>query len=242
MAEGWAAAEAAAAHVIVDGPLDDGLVVDGHDGHHLQRVRRLRVGEAVTAADGTGRWRPYRIDEVGDGRLVLEATGPSWVEPVGVPPLAIAFSLTKGAKPETVVARLTELGVDRVLPVLANRSIARWTAERAGTALARLRRVAREAAQQSRRARLPVIEPLGPVAGLVGRSGLVVGDRGGPGTGTLAPPGPGGWLAVVGPEGGFDPQELAAFEGAPRVGVGPHVLRAETAAVAVAAALTALRH
>jgi 16S rRNA (uracil1498-N3)-methyltransferase len=242
MTEGWAAAQPAAAHVIVDDRLDDGLVVTGDDGHHLQRVRRLRVGEAVTAADGEGHWRSYRIDEVGEGRLVLAATGEPRVEPASVPPLAVAFSLTKGEKPETVVARLTELGVDRVLPVLANRSVARWSGDRAATALTRLRRVAREAAQQSRRARLPLIEPLGPLAGLVGTPGLVVGDRGAPAAGALGAPGPEGWLAVVGPEGGFDPEERAAFEGAPRVGVGPHVLRAETAAVAVAAALASLRH
>jgi len=241
MVEGWAAAEAAAAHVIVDSPLTDALVITGDDGHHLQRVRRLRVGEAVTAADGDGRWRPYRVDEVGGGRLALGATAGPRAEPASLWPLAVAFALTKGAKPEIVVARLTELGVDRVLPVLGARSVARWSADRAETALARLRRVAREAAQQSRRARLPRIEPLRPLATLVGEPGLVVGERGGPGAGELDAPGASGWLAVVGPEGGFDPDELAAFEGSPRVGVGPHILRAETAAVAVAAALAGLR-
>jgi len=242
MTEGWAAAEVAAAHVVVDDPLDESLVIVGDDGHHLQRVRRLRVGEALTAADGKGRWRAYRITEVGEGRLALTATAEQRDEPVGVPPLAVAFALTKGGKPETVVARLTELGVDRVLPVLARRSVARWTADRAATALTRLRRVAREAAQQSRRARLPVIEPFGPLSALVGAPGLVVGDRGAPPAGSLPRPGPDGWLALIGPEGGLDPEELAAFDGAPRVGVGPHVLRAETAAVAVAAALAGLRH
>jgi 16S rRNA U1498 N3-methylase RsmE len=54
----WAAGADAAAHVFVDA-LDDVCDVVGGEGHHLQRVRRLTRGEHITAADGTGRWRPY---------------------------------------------------------------------------------------------------------------------------------------------------------------------------------------
>ncbi len=241
MTDGWAAAEPAAAHAIVDGPLADELTIDGADGHHLQRVRRLRVGERLTVADGAGRWRTYRIDALGAGSLALVATTDERTEPAGSPPLALAFALTKGAKPETVVAHLTELGVDRILPVTARRSVARWEGTRADGALERLRRVAREAAQQSRRARLPAVEPLRPVLDLVGTPGLVVGDRGGVPVQELEPPGPGGWLAVVGPEGGFDDDELDALGPAPRIAVGSHVLRAETAALSVAAALVGSR-
>ena len=51
--------------------LDDSVEITGADGHHLQRVRRLRVGEHVTAADGAGGWRRYEIDAVEPGRLHL---------------------------------------------------------------------------------------------------------------------------------------------------------------------------
>jgi 16S rRNA (uracil1498-N3)-methyltransferase len=229
------------AHVFVDGPLADELVISGADGHHLARVRRLRTDEEVTAADGAGRWRAYRIAEVARTRLVLVAHDGERQEPTLTPPLAVAFALTKGTKPETVVAHLTELGVDRIVPVHARRSVVRWQGARAQDALARLGRVARESAMQSRRARLPTIEAPATVADLVGEPGLVVAERAGRPAAALPEPGPVGWLVAVGPEGGFDPDEQLVLAGAPRLGVGPHVLRAETAAVAAAAALSGLR-
>ncbi len=240
-AVGWAASSLAAAHVLVDGSLDEHLTVTGDDGHHLDRVRRLRVGELVTAADGAGRWREYRVAEATRGSLTLDAVGGMQIEPTLTPSLAVAFSLTKGEKPETVVARLTELGVDRIIPVAAARSVVRWDESKAEAASARFERVAREAAMQSRRARLPIVDPTVPIASLMGRPGLVVATRDGQWASELPDPGPEGWLLVVGPEGGLDESELEALGGAPQVGVGPHVLRAETAAVAAAAALTTRR-
>lgn len=237
----WAAAAPAAAHVLVDGDLADELVIDGDDGHHLQRVRRLRGGETVTGADGTGVWRTYEVGDVQRGRLVLVATGGVHIEPVLLPPLAVAFAITKSDKPETVVARLTELGVDRLIPVVARRSVAQWDGARAEAALQRLKRVARDAAMQCRRSRLPLIESPSPTTALVGRRGLLVADRTGQPADTLGDPGSGGWLVAVGPEGGFDDEERAALGDAPRLGIGPHVLRAETAAVAAAAALSGHR-
>jgi 16S rRNA (uracil1498-N3)-methyltransferase len=69
----------------------------------------------------------------------------------------------------------------------------------------------------------------------------VIADRDGEAPGALGDPGRDGWMLVVGPEGGFAPEDLEALVGARTVGVGPHVLRAETAAVAVAAVLSAAR-
>src|SRR5690349_12284213 len=123
---GWAADASAVAHVICDGALDDDLVISGDDGHHLERVRRLRAGEIITASDGDGRWREYCIDTTSRGSLSLRAQSDVRMEPSLDPTLAIAFALTKGGKPDTVAARLTELGVDRLLPVIAARSVVRW--------------------------------------------------------------------------------------------------------------------
>ncbi len=239
---GWAAAYPATAHVFLDALTDDARV-DGDDGRHLARVRRVRVGETVTGADGRGTWRPYVVDAVEPGALVLRATAGARVEPSLVPGLEVAFALTKGAKPETVVQHLTELGVDRIRPVRARRSVVRWDAARAESAVARLRRVAREAAMQCRRARLPEVDVPGELAALSGRPGLVVGDPAGISAAEVAvPDGPdGSWLVLVGPEGGLEPDEIIALGPVARVGIGPHVLRAETAAVALAAALAVRR-
>jgi 16S rRNA (uracil1498-N3)-methyltransferase len=230
----------ATAHVFVD-RLDDRITVEGDDGHHLQRARRVRPGETVTAGDGYGRWRVFAVTGADTGRIALEATSALVHEAPLVPRLTVACSLTKGEKPELAVQKLTELGVDRVLVVQAARSVVQWDDAKAATAFARLQRVAREAAAQSRRARIPVVE--GPVApaDLAGLDGLVVAAFDGVPVAQLAAPADGEWVVAVGPEGGFDDAEQRGFGGAPRLSVGPFVLRAETAAIAAAAALAGRR-
>ncbi|HEV7687166.1 MAG TPA: RsmE family RNA methyltransferase [Acidimicrobiia bacterium] len=245
---GWPADIPAAAHLFVASAhgLTDVVDVEGEDGHHLARVLRLRAGEGVTVADGSGRWRAYRVcgvGKAGEGATAvrLEATGARQQEPVPEPRLGVAFALTKGDKPELVVQKLTELGVDRILPVVAERSVARPDTARAAAALERWRRIAREAARQCRRATLPVVEPLAPLADLAGHPGLVVAERGGSAAGGLGAPLDGEILVVVGPEGGLTDGEVDALAPWARLDLGPHILRAETAALAAAALLAARR-
>ena len=230
----------ATAHVYLE-HLDDLAFVTGDDAHHLGRVRRIRAGEVVTAADGRGRWRTYEVTDVRTSEVEVRATSADRREPRLAPALSVACSLTKGDRPEVVVQKLTELGVDTILLLRAARSVVRWDAPRATAAIDRLRKVAREAGAQSRRARLPVVD--GPVAPheLVGRPGLVVADVGGVPAAAVPAPASGEWTLAVGPEGGFDDAELAAFGDVPRLGVSPFVLRAETAALAGAAALAGRR-
>src|SRR5919109_151919 len=109
----WPADVPASAHLFVGSAaeLSDTLEVGGEDGHHLARVLRLRKGETVTVADGSGAWRPYRIVDVAGAGVLLQAAGTIQQEPALSPRLAVAFALTKGDKPELVVQKLTELGV-----------------------------------------------------------------------------------------------------------------------------------
>ena len=237
---GLAADDDAVAHVIVE-RLDHELRVGGDDGHHLARVRRLQAGEPMTAADGRGEWRPYEVAGVDDGVITLRARGETRREPELEPGLAVAFALTKGAKPEVIVRQLTELGVDSVVPVHAERSVSRPSRSREPAMVERWRRVAREAAQQSRRARVPEVAAVQPLGELAGRADLVVAERARGGPPLADPPATGSWTLLVGPEGGFSAAELRALASAPRLAVGVHVLRAETAAVAAAALLTARR-
>jgi len=242
----FAARYPATAHTFV-GAFDEDVTIDAEAGHHLSRVRRLRGGEAVTAADGDGRWRPYTVVGVRPGAVDLHAEGAPVVEPRLEPRLVVAFALTKGAT-DLAVQKLTELGVDGVTLLSTRRSVPRWDETRQEAAVARLRRIAREAAVQCRRARLPAIDGVRPVTDLRERAGLVVADPAGEQPALLeAPPG-GEWVLVVGPEGGFDTDEAAALSSAPpggetpvRLRLGPHVLRAETAAIAGAAVLAARR-
>lgn len=224
------AESAAAAHVLVPDVEDERPELDEADAHHLVRVLRLRRGEHVTVGDGGGVWR--RCAFTGDRRL--DAVGPVEREPKIEPAITIGFSLVKGERPEWIVQKLTEMGVDRIVPVRARRSVVKWGAEQESKNLMRLRKVAREASMQSRRAWLPEladvvsVPDLGPVV----TGPIALADPAG------APPSLERPAVIVGPEGGWDPEEL---DGAATVSLGPQILRAETAALVAGAVLCTLR-
>jgi 16S rRNA (uracil1498-N3)-methyltransferase len=201
------------------------------DAHHLERVLRVRAGDAVVLGDGGGRWRPARF------AAALELTGAVEQAAAPTPAVAVAFALVKGDKPELVVQKLTELGVDRIIPFRAARSIVRWDDAKAGRAGDRLRAIARGAAMQCHRPWLPIVEDVTELRSLLHRPGAALADRAGAPLSLEHP------FVLVGPEGGWAPEELAgaAEAGVPRVAAGPNVLRAETAAVAVGTLLTAFR-
>ncbi len=230
---------AAAAQVFVDDPAQARLAEP--DLHHLSRVLRLRAGEEVVASDGAGRWA--RTQWAGGETLepISGLPGPGGdgavqFEDASKPSLTVAFAPTKGERPEWVVQKLTELGVDRIVPLISERSVIRWSGERGAGAVARLRRVAREAAAQSRRVWLPdvgAVTKFADLAGLGGAGSVVLaqlsGDR----------PSAAHRVVAVGPEGGWSADELGA--GLPTVGFGLSVLRAETAAVMAGALMVSLR-
>jgi len=215
-------------HVFVDDL--DTLALTDDDDHHLRRVLRLRPDEEVVAADGLGGWRPCRLTVAG-----LEPAGAPAFEETPAPPITVAFALTKADKPEWAVQKLTEAGVDVIRPFVAERSIVRWDEERAARQHERLRRVAREAAMQSRRTWLPEVAAPAAFAAVVAAAGPAA-SLAHPGG---APPALERPAVLVGPEGGFSPAELEV--GLPTVDLGPTVLRAETAAVAAGLALVWLR-
>ena len=215
----------ASAHVFVDDL--DRLELSEEDEHHLRRVLRITPGERVTASDGRGRWRSCRLGP--DGLL---DEGVSGTDDPPQPRIAIAFALTKGDRPEWVVQKLTEAGVDTIVPFTAARSVVRWDDKKAVRNVERLRRVAREAAMQSRRTWLPTVAAICTFADVAG-DGAALAQPGG------APPSLDRPQIVVGPEGGFSGEELAC--GLPLVGLGPTTLRAETAAVAAGLVLCQLR-
>jgi 16S rRNA (uracil1498-N3)-methyltransferase len=220
-------------------PRDGRAVLVGDEARHLARVMRCRVGDEVRVFDGGGTSWPARVVAIGRDEVTLElgaaVTGPCRD---GVS-LTLAVALPKGERQKWLVEKLTELGVERLVPLVTTRGVAEATP----AALERLGRGVIEACKQCGRDTLLMIDEPRSVAELVGdrRDGctLLVADRAGdpvdPMSSRDRPV-----VAFVGPEGGFTAEELAAVEaaGGRRVALGPHVLRVETAAVALAARIS----
>lgn len=207
------------------------------DAHHLQRVLRLRPGEQVVAADGRGAWRLCSF--LPGPSPALEPLGEIVWCPAPHPALTVAFVPVKGQRPEWVVQKLTELGVDRIVVLRSARSIVRWDRrpDQCDGALGHLRRVAESATNQSRRAWLPTIDGVVELAGLAELAAPVpvaLAERGGRHPGLDRP------VVAVGPEGGWTDDERRHAAGN-LVALGDTVLRAETAAVAIGTVLCALR-
>lgn len=201
--------------------------LDEGDEHHLRRVLRLRPGAPIVVGDGAGRWRTCRLGPS------LTDVGEVVEDPVKGPEITIAFSIPKAEKPEFVVQKLTELGADRIVLMQADRTIVRWEGARAARHVERLRRVAREASMQARRTRLPDVAGPVPFAEAARWPGATRADRGGAAlTSDRA-------TLLVGPEGGWTEGERRMVPAA--VTLAPYVLRVETAAIAAATLLGALR-
>ena len=207
----------AAAHVLVEDVATPEL--DDASGHHVFRVLRVRDGETVTVTDGRGRWRVCRCSGG-----TIEPDGEEQFQPPATNPLTIAFAVPKQDRPEWIVQKLTELGVDTIVVVHAERSVVRWDGERAIRHMAKLQRVAIEAMQQSRRVWLPTIVGPTPASEL-----LPVAAAAEPGGRDI---GPADRIVAIGPEGGWTPSELDLADA--KVSLGPTVLRVETAALAAA--------
>lgn len=210
----------AAAHVLVDDVAAPVLSDDA--AHHVMRVLRVRDGDLVTVTDGAGRWRACRA--AGDG---VEPDGD--VESVcrRHEPLTIAFAIPKQDRPEWIVQKLTEIGIDRIVPLHAERSVVRWSEERAARHLVKLRRVAAEALQQSRGVWLPEVSS--PLSAADILADVLVAEPGGRALRS------GDTAVAIGPEGGWAEAELERAVGA--VTLGRTVLRVETAAVVAATRL-----
>ena len=225
-------------------PLPDAssFVLDGDEGRHAARVKRLGVGEALLVSDGRGTVLRCVVAAVqGDGlRLIV---GSRTFEPAADPRLVVVQALPKGDRGELAVEMMTELGVDEIVPWAAARSITLWDKGARGTkALARWQRTAQEAAKQSRRAWVPQVAALASTASLLGRldGALVLHEAADVPLASVDLPASGELALVVGPEGGVSDDELARFTaaGATAVRLGALVLRTSTAGPAALAALS----
>ncbi|MGS0688314.1 16S rRNA (uracil(1498)-N(3))-methyltransferase [Nakamurella sp. GG22] len=222
-------------------------LLTGPEGRHAATVKRLRSGESLVLTDGTGVIADAVVTEVRRAELTVEVGPPTVVEPPAVR-VTLVQALPKGDRGELAVELATEAGVDRVMPWAAQRCVARWkSAEQAAKGAERWRAAAREAAKQSRRPFVPPVAdlaPTGTVAELVRASdaALILHDAAAAPLRTVAIPGSGDVVLIVGPEGGLTEEELTMFTAAGGVPVrlGPQVLRTSTAGAVALGALGVL--
>ncbi len=221
-------------------PREGRALLDGEEARHLVRVLRGRVGDEVRVFDGRGGEWPARIAALGRNEVALEVGPPSVVPAAPATSLTLAVALPKGERQKWLVEKLTELGAARLVPLVVERGVAEATP----AALERLRRGAIEACKQCGRntlleiaAAATIAEACAAVSAVGGRAILC--DPAGPPLADAAFRGVAAVVGLVGPEGGFTADETAAAvaAGAVRASLGPHVLRVETAAIALAARL-----
>ncbi len=216
--------------LFVDQRLGEGVAVllEGKPAHYLANVLRLGEGAELLLFDGrSGEWQGA-IEGAAKKRLVLRVTRQTR-PPELLPPLTLAFAPVKRAPLEWLVEKATELGVARLQPVVTQRTVVdRLNPER-------LAAIAVEAAEQCGRTRLPELAAPIKLGALLAEPGgrLLFADETG-GVPLLEALEPGPTTILIGPEGGFTPEERDRIlgAGATGVGLGPRILRAETAALA----------
>ena len=227
---------AAKVRLFVEAPLGEGadVALGREQGHYLFDVMRLAVGAHVALFNGRdGEWRARVAGAGRAGRLVAEERTAAQRVP---PDLWLMFAPVKKARTDFIVEKAAELGAARVVPVFTHRT----NAERLRPD--RLRRIAVEAAEQCGETYVPEVAQAARLdrvlAGWDGTRRLMFCDEtrsARPAAEALGGAGGGPWAVLIGPEGGFAPEEAAGLRARPYVvpvALGPRVLRADTAAVA----------
>lgn len=222
----------------LDGAGPGSRLVLGQDAdHHVRTVLRLSPGARLELSDGRGTTAAARLAD-----REVEVLEEPETHPVPATTIEVVHALPKGRKLDEVVRVLTELGVDRIVPVASERSVVRLEGPKRTRAAARWRAVARAAGEQSRRPYLPVVEEPTDLAGVGDADGALlllahVGAPTGLATALRGHDRPHRVVLAIGPEGGWTDGEVADLQGRGAVAVhlGPAVLRTEHAAgVAVA--------
>ena len=227
----------------VSGALEAGrtVVLDPNEARHLTGALRRRPGDEIVLADGNGAVAEAKLVAIGRGRVeavILSVRHEPEPESEGV---TLALAMTDNRAMDWAVQKAVEVGIGRFLPIEAERAQVRG--RDLGGRVEHWRRIAMQALKQCRRPWAMAVTEVVPLTALVGgdseQAGGVVADVEGSALSEL--PKTAGNMLVVGPEGGFTAAEKQLFDrrGWPRLRLGPHILRAETAAVVGGAMMVA---
>ncbi|GAA1487613.1 16S rRNA (uracil(1498)-N(3))-methyltransferase [Brachybacterium sacelli] len=236
----------------------ESLTLAGEEGRHAAKVARLGVGEQILLTDAPGRQVLAEVTAARKEALDLRLLSVPTPAVQRLPRLTLVQALATGGRDEQAAESATELGVDRVVPWIARRSVSVWRGDKLVKGRARWAATVRAAVKQCRRPGIPTVdEPVttAQLAELLGGMSaeqtivLVLHEQESVGLMSLAeqlrgasPQGVEQIVVIVGPEGGIDPGELEALRaaGARSVLLGPEVLRSSTAGPAALAVLSSL--
>ncbi|MFC3882976.1 16S rRNA (uracil(1498)-N(3))-methyltransferase [Bacillus songklensis] len=231
---------------------DNKVTIDSEDARHITRVMRMSEGDKVICCNEKGQSALCEIEDISGDEVNLRVV--EWLDEAKELPVAvtIANGLPKGDKLELVIQKGTELGASAFIPFMAARSIVKWDSKKGAKKVERWSKIAKEAAEQAHRTKVPeVLEPaslrelvqkseaydykivayeeeakLGEKSNLASVLSNIKQDQ--------------SLLVVIGPEGGLSDNEVQSFKenGFVICGFGPRILRTETAPLYVLAAVS----
>lgn len=215
--------------------------------HHVAHVLRLSPGDAVTLFDGDGNAWDAEITKCARGEVAVQVRALRSEDRESPLQVTLAQAVSSGERMDYTIQKAVELGISAIQPLMAERCVVRLSGERAAKRVAHWQAVVAAACEQCGRNRVPVVQPLLSLRdwldGAVTAGGVRL---------LLAPDGPAVLrqmpqpsamvTVLAGPEGGFTAVEAedAVRAGFQPLSLGPRVLRTETAAVALLAAMQAL--
>lgn len=221
------------------------MITDSGAVHHFRDVLRVKAGEEAVVCDGAGNEYDCVIETADSNGLLLAIRSKNPPAPLRTVMITAACAIPKKSKFEDIVDKLTQVGVDRIIPMLTERVIVKLDKRKEALRLSRWQKIALSAAQQSQRRSLPQISPVQSFQQVLQESKkagfdlklipYLAGERK---TLREALTGvrPKNILFLIGPEGDFSHKEAssAVSAGFVPVSLGDSVLRVETAAVSVA--------
>lgn len=225
----------------LDGIIDDTMELTGTDAHHIARVLRMAVGDEVVIADKDGRTARAKIDKITDEVVMLSYQEELADASEPTIKVRLAQCLPKSDKMDFIVQKAVELGVSDIQPIASENCVVKYTADKATKRVERWQKIAHEAAKQCKRAVVPT------VANVIGLKDFLANtdadetvlfcyeaEDGHTLRQVLSEHHTGKYTVLIGPEGGFSPEEasLCRQMGAYPVTLGNRILRTETASLA----------
>lgn len=223
-------------------------VITGDDAGHIRNVLRLKSGDDIELIDGTGLECDARIERITAGKVEVSILRRRPWLPSSSLRLIIAQALLKDNKPDLIIRQITEMGIHEWVPFAASRSVPVLSGQRARSRKQRWEKIAIEALKQCRRSRLLAISDPLPFGDMLAYGKdcdvkLMFWEDETPSKPFELPSKDGrtvnSVMAIIGPEGGFTPEEVAAARacGFTTVSLGPRILKADTATLAVSTLL-----